>query len=253
MANEKFTDLPTVANASPTDIICAVQGYVSTLNPGTSVQQTLQQVLNLGLSNTILNHAGNPNTSIAGVTYQLLWDSTDNVLWVCTTSGNASTAVWKPVVGQLTNGQLLIGSTGAAPVAATLTAGANISITNGAGNITIAATGPGGFVWTRVTGTSQTMVSNNGYIADNAGLVTLALPATSAIGDELIIVGRGAGGWSISQAASQQIIIGHTSSTVGVGGSVASSNRRDGVYLVCTNTNLEWTAATGPEGNLTIV
>lgn len=41
----------------------------------------------------------------------------------------------------LTDGQLLIGSTGAAPVASTLTAGAGINITNGAGSISIAATG----------------------------------------------------------------------------------------------------------------
>src|SRR5271167_2145151 len=40
-----------------------------------------------------------------------------------------------------TNGQLLIGSTGAAPVANTLTAGTAISITNGAGSITINNTG----------------------------------------------------------------------------------------------------------------
>lgn len=39
----------------------------------------------------------------------------------------------------LLNGQLLIGSTGAAPVAATLTASTGISITNGVGSITIAA------------------------------------------------------------------------------------------------------------------
>lgn len=41
----------------------------------------------------------------------------------------------------LTNGQLIIGSTGLAPVAASLTAGANISITPGTGSITIAVTG----------------------------------------------------------------------------------------------------------------
>lgn len=40
-----------------------------------------------------------------------------------------------------TNGQLLIGSTGAAPVAATLTAGTGMSITNGAGSITLNNTG----------------------------------------------------------------------------------------------------------------
>jgi hypothetical protein len=39
-----------------------------------------------------------------------------------------------------TNGQLVIGRTGLAPVLANLTAGANISITNGSGTITIAAT-----------------------------------------------------------------------------------------------------------------
>lgn len=39
----------------------------------------------------------------------------------------------------LTNGQILIGSTGAAPVAATLTAGTGVTITNAAGSITISS------------------------------------------------------------------------------------------------------------------
>ena len=51
--------------------------------------------------------------------------------------GNGTAAV--QMIGPLTNGQLLIGSTGAAPVAATLTAGANVTITEAAGAITIAA------------------------------------------------------------------------------------------------------------------
>lgn len=42
-----------------------------------------------------------------------------------------------------TNGQLIIGSTGAFPVAATITAGSGITVTNGAGSVTIAATGGG--------------------------------------------------------------------------------------------------------------
>ena len=41
----------------------------------------------------------------------------------------------------LTNGQLIVGSTGAAASAAALTAGTNISVTNGAGTITVATTG----------------------------------------------------------------------------------------------------------------
>jgi trimeric autotransporter adhesin len=43
-----------------------------------------------------------------------------------------------------TNGQILIGSTGKAPVLATLAAGSNVSITNGPGSVTISAAGGGG-------------------------------------------------------------------------------------------------------------
>ena len=48
-----------------------------------------------------------------------------------------------PTIGTLTltNGQLAIGSTGANPVAANISAGTGISVTNGAGTISIAATG----------------------------------------------------------------------------------------------------------------
>ncbi|MGA2978319.1 MAG: hypothetical protein ABSD76_01895 [Terriglobales bacterium] len=43
-----------------------------------------------------------------------------------------------------TNGQILIGSTGNAPVLGTLTAGQNVTITNAPGSVTISATGGGG-------------------------------------------------------------------------------------------------------------
>lgn len=51
--------------------------------------------------------------------------------------GNGASAL--NALGAGTNGQLPIGRTGLAPVMANLTAGSNISITNGAGTITIAA------------------------------------------------------------------------------------------------------------------
>jgi hypothetical protein len=53
--------------------------------------------------------------------------------------GGASNALTQ--LGVATNGQLAIGSTGADPVLATLTAGTGVTITNGAGSITIAASG----------------------------------------------------------------------------------------------------------------
>jgi len=156
-------------------------------------------------------------------------------------------------LGPLTNGQLLIGSTGADPIAATITAGAGISIGNSAGNITITATGSGAFGWVHVTGTTQQMAANTAYIPDNVGLVTLTLPATANLGDEVDVVGVGSGGWSIAQNANQIIHIGSGTSTTGVGGSVASTNRRDAVTLVCTVVNLEWTAYSVISAGLTIV
>jgi hypothetical protein len=51
---------------------------------------------------------------------------------------NAGTGTFSGV-GPLTNGQLIVGSTGNAPQAATLTAGSGVSITNGAGSITISS------------------------------------------------------------------------------------------------------------------
>lgn len=111
-----------------------------------------------------------------------------------------------------------------------------------------------GFSWDMITATSSPMVSNVGYISNNAGLVTLTLPTTSSIGDEIAISGYGAGGWSIAQGASQLIHIGSSASTTGVGGSVASTNRYDSLRLVCVANNLEWTTTGGPQSSgLTIV
>lgn len=145
----------------------------------------------------------------------------------------------------MTNGQLIIGSTGATPTAATLTAGANISITNGAGSITITATGLAGFSWTTVTGTSQAMLSNNGYIANNGSLVTLTLPATSAVGDEIDIIGKGSGGWLVQCGGGQTIVVG--SSTTTSGGTVASTQAKDSFYMICTVANTEWTVGSAPQ------
>ncbi len=60
---------------------------------------------------------------------------TNNGLTVGTAGGNLAS------LAAATNGQLPIGSSGADPIVATLTAGAGINITNGAGSITIENTG----------------------------------------------------------------------------------------------------------------
>jgi hypothetical protein len=107
-------------------------------------------------------------------------------------------------------------------------------------------------VWTDVTGTSSPMVANNGYLADNAGLVTLTLPATAAQFSMIQVAGNGAGGWTIAQNAGQSINFGTHTSTVGVGGSLSSTNRYDQVSLLCVVANTTWTVRNSV-GNLTIV
>lgn len=110
------------------------------------------------------------------------------------------------------------------------------------------------FNWVTVSATSQAMESNNGYIPNNGALVTLSLPSTSVVGDEIKVAGQGAGGWIISQAAGQQIHIGSVASTLGAGGSVASTNQYDSLYLVCIVANTIWTLVGAPQSSgLTIV
>lgn len=153
-------------------------------------------------------------------------------------------------LGAATNGQLPIGNTGNAPTLATITAGSGIGIANGAGSITISSSG-GGFAWTEVTGTSASLAVNNGYIANNAGLVTLTLPATAALGDTIKVVGKGAGLFRIAQNASQFVNIVSTTTTVGVTGSLTATEQFDCIDLICTTTNNGWIAHT-VTGNFTV-
>jgi len=152
----------------------------------------------------------------------------------------------------LINGQLAIGNTGNDPTAATLTAGTGVSIANASGSITISAVG-GGLTWTVVTGTSQAAAVNNGYIANNAGLVTVTLPATSAVGDTVAVTGiNNATGWKVAQNAGNTIFFGNATTTPGTGGSLASTATRDTVYLICMTANATWNVTTSI-GNITVV
>lgn len=163
--------------------------------------------------------------------------------------GGASNAITSLA---LTNGQLAIGNTGSDPTASTLTAGTGVSITNGTGSITINASG-GGLTWSVVTGTTQAAAVNNGYIANNAGQVTVTLPSTSAVGDTVAVTGiNNATGWKIAQNAGNQIFFGTSSTTSGTGGSLTSSATRDTVHLVCMTANAAWNVVSSI-GNITIV
>lgn len=286
---KRFSELPQAASAQMSDIICAIQGYISPSNLGISSQETLQQIYNLFQSNIILFNGGDPNGVVAGTTYQFCWDTVNEILYICTSTGTATSAVWTQVsnplsgiippdnggtgvanppihtlpvaqgtadfnfLGPLTDGQLLIGSTGSDPVPATLTAGTNVTITNSGGGIMISATGSSTSTWNVVTGTTQLMVVNENYIANNVGLVTLTLPATAAVGSIISIQGLGAGGWAVAQNVSQLIRIGNAVTTTGIAGSISSTNIYDSLTLVCVVANTTWACLGGVQGNLTIV
>jgi hypothetical protein len=140
MPGVEISNLPTTGSDPVLeDIFPAVQPA----SGGTTYKFSFQQLLNLFQPSIMFSHAGNPNTFLSGEIYQLCYDLTNNDLYVCTTSGDAASAVWTLVASSgylptLNDGQLIIGRTGNTPVAANLTPGTNMAaFINGSGSITV--------------------------------------------------------------------------------------------------------------------
>lgn len=104
--------------------------------------------------------------------------------------GAGTTAITQ--LGVATNGQLPIGSTGADPVLAALTAGTNIAITNGAGSISIAANTTSQVVaYTTVlfAASPYTVLTTDYYIGANVtgGAITIRLPNAPTTGRIFVV------------------------------------------------------------------
>lgn len=155
-------------------------------------------------------------------------------------------------LGVATNGQIPIGVTGSNPVLATITAGTGIVVTNGSGSITISNAST--ITWSTVTGTSQSMATNNGYVANNAGQVVFTLPSTANLGDIITVIGiNNATGWKIAQNSSQQIMLGDVNTTAGTGGFLSSTAIGDRVTLTCVVAGSSTTYSATSMGNITVV
>jgi hypothetical protein len=102
-----------------------------------------------------------------------------------------------------------------------------------------------------ITGTSGTLTANTSHHINNAARCTAALPTVAAVGDVVRVVGVGAGGWRISQTATQQIIFGDKGTTLGATGYLESMHSRDVVELECV-ANGVW-QVTHPVGNFDLV
>lgn len=116
----------------------------------------------------------------------------------------------------------------------------------------VSSTG-GTLAWVSVTGVSQTVQAGYGYISQNGGTVTFTLPASSTVGDVFRIVGS-IGAWTLAQNAGQQVKYGSSATTVGVGGSLSSTDSGDSIELVATNTSASsiWRIMSSV-GNITVV
>lgn len=244
--------------------------YNSRFNTGAAAAVTIGATATANLSNVVIySTAGNAVTGTGSCTYgevTFLGTLTHNVttevyttrmlgggLQLGTTNAGVlySTAGVVGSTAALTDGQLLIGNTGNVPSVATLTGAGTVSVTNAAGSITI--TGAAGVAGTFIPiAADGAMTTNTRYINTKAGLLSLSLPAVSAEGDILNLQGNGAGGWILTQAANQQILVGNTNTTLGVAGTLASTNFGDAVSLVCVTPNLVWRTFSS-FGNLTVV
>ena len=189
---QKFTDLPTVANSTLSDIICAVQGYVDPGTPGTSTQQTLSQVLDLMSANIIQSNAGDPNGVVAGNAYQFCWDTVNNKLWVCTTSGTTITAVWQQCIPVVT--------TPTASTIASWDANTNFRATNMIEGYATTVTAAGTTVLT-VTSPAQQF-----FTGATTQTVTMPVASTCALGQKWLIVNNSSGIVTVQSSGANSII-----------------------------------------------
>jgi hypothetical protein len=142
----------------------------------------------------------------------------------------------------------------AAPAASiiTMAGGSGIDTSATGSTVTITLDSSIALSWVEVTGTSQSMAVGTGYIANNAGLVTLTLPDTAALGDRVRIVGKGAGLFKVAQNAGQTIHIVDTDTTTGTGGSLTATEQYGALDLLCITANTDWVAL-NVTGNFTVV
>ena len=143
-------------------------------------------------------------------------------------------------LGQATNGQLVVGSTGVDPVLATLTGGANITVTNTAGGISIAASGLGSGTVQTVTGAG----SQNGLTLTSDGdtvdpVLTLGGALSGVANSQLVASSVTVGTTAISLGASSTVLAGLTdvSSTSFTGSFNGDGSGLTGVTGIGTTTN----------------
>lgn len=145
------------------------------------------------------------------------------------------------VIPQSTDGQVIIGSSSGSPLAATLTAGTGVTITNGANSITIASTNGSIVAWTDKNASFNAAVGNGYFVTATA---TATLPASPIQGDTIAFTvdtaDRSGPILTITGNTGQKISIGDAVSAAA--GTAASHFVGDSVTLVYRASDTTWTS-----------
>ncbi len=171
---------------------------------------------------------------------QILYSSSANTIAGLATANSATlvtTSTGVPVFsGTMTNGQMIIGSTGATPAAGTITStGGTIAVTVGAGTLNLEVSGAG-FSWSDVSGAFSPL-KENGYFV--TGTATGTLPAAPANGDSIkFFVDHASQVLTIQATAGKIIRFGNQVSSAA--GTFVSTAQGDSVELVYRSTNTCW-------------
>lgn len=161
-----------------------------------------------------------------------------------TVAGTLATANGGTGQTSYTNGQLLIGNTGTGSLSkSTLTAGSNVTITNGAGSVTISSTG--------LASGCGTSPNPAGYVltSDGAGACTSNSGVTVSGGTSLAASGTLTAGTGLTVSAGGAAITGNSSIT-GTTGLTGATTQTGAFNLAGASSPLQVGGSAGSSGNL---
>lgn len=221
---------------------CTESGGVITVSGGSTGLTTTASGSTLSFLGTLaVGYGGTGATTLTGV---LTGNGTGAVTANAVTQhgvlvAGASNAVASLSVGG--NGTILVGSAAANPVFATPSSTTGVAFGGTAGAFTVNIK-QGGFAVTPVAGASQALTSQGTFIANDSAQTTFTLPATSAVGDIINVIGSAlnTGGWKITYGSNQIIWGPAGSSTLTTGNAATGSAAAQTASLMCVVADTTW-------------